>query len=113
MMMHETSTELHQHGAWARAGVGAWRLLWGTVLLGARAVALVAYILLSMAEPFIGVVLCALAFGAFATAVLFGFILQAPFEHRWTVLAASVVLMLAYWVYLSVIRLLQRFINGH
>lgn len=113
MMMRESGVVLNGGGGWVRAGGGALRLLLGTVKLAVRGVALVAYILLSMAEPIVGVILCVLAFGSFATAVLFGFILQAPFEHRWTVLAASVVLMLAYGLYLGLIRLLQRIVNGH
>ena len=93
------------HGDWA---AGAKDLAKGVVLLGLRAVALLAYVVLALAEPFIGVVLSAFAFGCFAVAVLFGFILRVPFAHRWEVLALAVVSMLLYGLYLGVLGLLQR-----
>lgn len=81
-------------------GRAGFLLLW-------RPVALVAYLFLAMLEPFVGVVLSVLAFGSFAVAILFGFVLQVPFPHRWHVLGASFVFMIAYGVYLGVMRLLQ------
>jgi hypothetical protein len=71
----------------------------------------VAYLFLAMLEPFVGVVLSVLAFGSFAVAILFGFVLQVLFPHRWHVLGASLVFMVAYGVYLGVMRLLQESLN--
>jgi hypothetical protein len=81
----------------------------GAVLLALRALALLVYVVLAMAEPFIGIVLSVLAFGTFAVTVLFGFILQMPFPHRWEMLFASVGFMLLYGAYLGLLSWLQRF----
>jgi hypothetical protein len=77
------------------------------LLLLWRPIALVAYLFLAMLEPFVGVILSVMAFGSFAVAILFGFVFQVPFPHRWHVLGASFVFMIAYGVYLGIMRLLQ------
>src|ERR1700688_4878570 len=71
----------------------------GALALMIRACALVLFMLMSLAEPFLAVVLSALAVGCFVVAVLFGFIFHAPFPHRWYVLGASVVFLLLYMLY--------------
>ena len=83
----------------------------GFGLLALRAIALPVYIVLSLAEPFIGIILSFLAFGCFAVAVLFGFIFQVHFPHRWEVLGAAVVFMLIYFAYLSIVALLARLLR--
>ena len=85
----------------------------GAVMLALRAVALVVYVLVALAEPFIGVGLSVLAFGTFFVAVLFGFLLQAPFPHRWEMLFASVGFMLLYGAYLGLQSMLQRFCRAN
>ena len=60
-----------------------------------------------------GVVLSVLAFGTFVVAVLFGFLLQAPFPHRWEMLFASVGFMLLYGAYLGLLSMLQRFCRAN
>jgi hypothetical protein len=74
-------------------------VLTGLLTFFIRLIALMVFILMSLAEPFLAVVLSALALGCFVVSVLFGFILHAPFPHRWFVLGVSVVLMLAYVLY--------------
>ena len=69
------------------------------IALMIRACALVIFMVMSLAEPFLAVVLSALAIGCFFVAVLFGFIFHAPFPHRWYVLGASVVFLLLYLLY--------------
>lgn len=76
-----------------------------------RPIGLVAYVFLAMLEPFVGVILCVLAFGSFAVAILFGFIFEVPFPHRWHVLGASLGFMFAYGAYLGIMALLQRSIT--
>ena len=76
-----------------------------------RACALVVFMLMSMAEPFLAVVLSALAIGCFFVAVLFGFIFHAPFPHRWFVLGASVVFLLLYVLYRFVMQGVQRLLR--
>lgn len=85
----------------------------GAVMLALRGVALVLYVLMAMAEPFIGVVLSVLAFGTFFVTVLFGFLLQVPFPHRWEMLFGSVGFMLLYGLYLGLLSLLQRFCRAN
>ena len=58
----------------------------GALVLMIRACALVLFMVMSMAEPFLAVVLSALAIGCFFVAVLFGFVFHAPFPQRWYVL---------------------------
>ena len=77
------------------------------LVLVIRAVALVVFMVMALAEPFLAVVLSALALGCFVVAMLFGFILHAPFAHRWFVLGASVVFLLAYVVYRFVMQGVQ------
>jgi hypothetical protein len=83
----------------------------GALVLMIRACALVVFMVMSMAEPFLAIVLSALAIGCFFVAVLFGFIFHAPFPHRWFVLGASVVFLLLYVLYRflmqGVLRLLR------
>jgi hypothetical protein len=84
----------------------------GAVLVLLRGCAFVLYLVMGLAEPFIGVVLCFIAFAAFFVAVLFGFILQMPFPQRWELLIFSVVTMIAYGAFLLIHDLLRRFINN-
>jgi hypothetical protein len=83
----------------------------GAVVLMIRACALVVFMVMSMAEPFLAVVLSALAIGCFFVAVLFGFIFHAPFPHRWFVLGASVVFLLLYVLYRFVMQGVQRLLR--
>ena len=83
----------------------------GALVLMIRACALVVFMVMSMAEPFLAVVLSALAIGCFFVAVLFGFILHAPFPHRWFVLGASVVFLLLYVLYRFVMQGVQRLLR--
>jgi hypothetical protein len=83
----------------------------GALVLMIRACALVLFMLMSMAEPFLAVVLSALAIGCFFVAVLFGFIFHAPFPHRWFVLGASVVFLLLYVLYRFVMLGVQRLLR--
>ena len=83
----------------------------GTLVLMIRACALVLFMVMSMAEPFLAVVLSALAIGCFFVAVLFGFIFHAPFPHRWHVLGASVVFLLLYVLYRFVMQGVQRLLR--
>jgi hypothetical protein len=83
----------------------------GALALMIRASALVLFMVMSMAEPFLAVVLSALAIGCFFVAVLFGFIFHAPFPHRWFVLGASVVFLLLYVLYRFVMQGVQRLLR--
>jgi hypothetical protein len=83
----------------------------GALVFMIRACALVLFLLMSMAEPFLAVVLGALALGCFFVAVLFGFIFHAPFEHRWFVLGASVVFLLLYVTYRFLMQGVQRLLR--
>ena len=83
----------------------------GAIALMIRACALVVFMVMSMAEPFLAVVLSALAIGCFFVAVLFGFILHAPFPHRWFVLGASVVFLMVYVLYRFVMQGVQRLLR--
>jgi hypothetical protein len=76
-----------------------------------RLTGLAVFILLALAEPFLAVILSALALGCFAASVLFGFILHMPFEHRWAVLGASVVFMGAYFLYRAIMEGVLRLIR--
>jgi hypothetical protein len=80
----------------------------GALVLMIRACALVVFVVMSMAEPFLAVVLSALAIGCFLVAVLFGFIFHAPFPHRWFVLGASVVFLMSYVLYRFVMQGVER-----
>lgn len=83
----------------------------GALVLMIRACALVVFMMMSMAEPFLAVVLSALAIGCFFVAVLFGFIFHAPFPHRWYVLGASVVFLLLYVLYRFAMQGVQRMLR--
>ena len=83
----------------------------GAVVLMIRACALVLFMLMSMAEPVLAVVLSALAVGCFFVAVLFGFIFHAPFAHRWHVLGASVVFLLLYLLYRFAMQGVERLLR--
>lgn len=72
-----------------------------------RALALILVTFMAMAEPFLAAVLGALSFGCFFVAVLFGFILHAPFQHRWFILAASIAFALLYVLF----RLIMLFLS--
>ena len=77
-----------------------------------RASALILVTFMAMAEPFLAVVLGALSFGCFFVAVLFGFILHAPFQHRWFILAASIVFALLYSLFRLIMLFLSRVSGG-
>ncbi len=79
-----------------------------TLVLMARAAALIIFVLMSLAEPVFAAVLSSLAIGCFFVSVLFGFIFHAPFQHRWFVLGASVVFMLMYFLYRFVMLGVER-----
>ncbi len=79
----------------------------GLIVLVIRAAALAVFLVMSLAEPFLAVVLSGLSIGCFVVAVLFGFIFHAPFGHRWFVLGASVVFMSAYVLYRFVMQGVQ------
>ncbi len=81
------------------------------LVLMIRACALVVFMLMSMAEPFLAVVLSALAIGCFFVAVLFGFIFHAPFPHRWYVLGASVFFLLLYLLYRFAMQGVERLLR--
>ena len=81
------------------------------IALMIRACALVLFMVMSMAEPFLAAVLSALAIGCLFVAVLFGFIFHAPFPHRWHVLGASVVFLLLYLLYRFVMQGVQRILR--
>jgi hypothetical protein len=83
----------------------------GALVLMIRGCALVLFMVMSMAEPFLAVVLSALAIGCFFVAVLFGFIFHAPFPHRWYVLGASVVLLMSYVLYRFVMQGVERLLR--
>jgi len=83
----------------------------GALVLMIRASALVVFMVMSMAEPFLAVVLSGLAIGCFFVAVLFGFIFHAPFPHRWFVLGASVAFLLLYVLYRFVMQGVQRLLR--
>lgn len=83
----------------------------GAVVLLVRGCALALFLAMSMAEPFLAVVLSALALGCFFVAVLFGFIFHAPFPHRWFVLGASVVFLLTYVLYRFLMQGVQRLLR--
>ena len=83
----------------------------GALVLMIRACALVLFMVMSMAEPFLAVVLSALAIGCFFVAVLFGFIFHAPFPHRWYVLGASVVFLLLYVLYRFAMQGVERLLR--
>jgi hypothetical protein len=83
----------------------------GTIALMIRACALVLFMVMSMAEPFLAVILSTLAMGCFFVAVLFGFVFHAPFPHRWHVLGASVVFLLMYVLYRFVMQGVQRLLR--
>jgi len=83
----------------------------GVVTLALRAVALAAFVLMSLAEPFLAVILGVLALACFVVAVLFGFILHMPFQHRWDVLGASVLFVMAYLIFRAVMLGVQRLLR--
>jgi hypothetical protein len=83
----------------------------GALTLMIRACALVVFVVMSLAEPFLAVVLSALAIGFFFVAVLFGFIFHAPFPHRWFVLGASIVFLLLYVLYRFLMQGVQRLLR--
>jgi|HubBroStandDraft_6_1064221.scaffolds.fasta_scaffold676079_1 hypothetical protein len=81
------------------------------LVLVIRACAFVVFLLMSLAEPFLAVVLSTLALGCFFVAVLFGFIFHAPFPHRWFVLGASVAFLMLYVLYGLALRGVQRLLR--
>jgi hypothetical protein len=83
----------------------------GALVLMIRGCALVLFMMMSLAEPFLAVVLSALAIGCFFVAVLFGFIFHVPFPHRWYVLGASVVFLLLYVLYRFAMQGVERLLR--
>jgi len=83
----------------------------GVVTLALRSVALVLFVLLSLAEPFLAVIFGVLALACFCAAVLFGFILHMPFQHRWDVLGASVLFVMAYLLFRAIMLGVQRLLR--
>ena len=83
----------------------------GALVLVIRACAFVVFLLMSLAEPFLAVVLSTLALGCFFVAVLFGFIFHAPFPHRWFVLGASVVFLMLYVLFGLALQGVQRLLR--
>jgi hypothetical protein len=83
----------------------------GALGLMIHACALLIFLVMSMAEPFLAVVLSTLAIGCFFVAVLFGFIFHAPFPHRWYVLGASVVFLMFYVLYRFLMQGAQRLLR--
>jgi hypothetical protein len=77
-------------------------------VLTLRGSALVLFALLSLAEPFLAAVLGFASLACFAVAVLFGFILHAPFPHRWFVLGGSVFFLLLYLAFRFVMLGVQK-----
>ena len=71
----------------------------GLATLVIRLIAWPLFLLMSLAEPFLAAILGALALGCFFVSVFFGFILHAPFQHRWFVLGASVFFLGLYVVF--------------
>ncbi|MGH8336967.1 MAG: hypothetical protein ACRETL_09165 [Gammaproteobacteria bacterium] len=80
----------------------------GTIVCAIRATSLVVFLLMSLAEPVLAVVLSGMALACFAVAILFGFILHAPFPHRWFVLGASVVFLASYLLFRFVMLCVER-----
>lgn len=83
----------------------------GSLVFVIRGVALVVFVTMSLAEPFLAVGLSALALGCFCVAVLFGFILHAPFPHRWFVLGAGLLFLLLYVLYRFAMQGVQRLLR--
>lgn len=98
-------------GRFARAAQLSTDAASAALLLGVRACALALFLLMSLAEPFLAVILSALAIGCFVVAVLFGFIFHAPFPHRWFVLGASVVFLMTYVLYRVLMQGVQRLLR--
>lgn len=83
----------------------------GAFVLLIRACALTLFLAMSLAEPFLAVLLSGLAMGCFVVAVLFGFIFHAYFPHRWFVLGASVVFLLVYVLFRFLMQGVQRLLR--
>jgi hypothetical protein len=90
---------------------GAGAVISGTLSIAIRSAALVLFLAMSMAEPVVAVVLSGMALALFAVSVVFGFILHAHFPHRWFVLGASIVFLLAYLLYRFIMLGVQRLIR--
>lgn len=84
---------------WAERGSLPRRIASALGVLSLRGAALVLFALMSLAEPFLAVVLGFASLACFSVAMLFGFILHAPFPHRWFVLGASVFFLMLYLAY--------------
>ena len=95
----------------ARATQLSTSALMSALVLSIRACALVLFLLMSLAEPFMAVILSSLAVGCFFVAVLFGFVFHAPFPHRWFVLGASVAFLLTYVLYRFLMQGVQRLLR--
>lgn len=76
-----------------------------------RLIAWPLFLLLSLAEPFLAVILGALALSCFFVSVFFGFILHAPFQHRWFVLGASVFFLGLYVLFRLLLLGVSRFLR--
>jgi hypothetical protein len=83
----------------------------GTLSIALRSAALVLFLAMSMAEPVVAIVLSGMALALLAVSVVFGFILHAHFPHRWFVLGASILFLLAYLLYRFIMLGVQRLIR--
>ena len=81
------------------------------VVMAVRLSLLLVFALLALAEPFIALVLCGLGYGLFFFTVLFGFILQAPFPHRWGMLLISVICLAVYLAYIGAMHWVARWMS--
>lgn len=88
----------------------AGRVVTGVVVGSLRLCGVLVYVALWLGEPVVRIVFSSLAFFGFWIAILFGFILQMPFPHRWDMLGMSVLCLLIYGLYLGMIRCLQRYV---
>lgn len=89
----------------APVGIAFTRLIWRLPLAAL-------YVVLAFGEMLFASLCGALALLCFFVAVLLGFVLSMPIQHKWELLFVSVVVMLAYFLYRvlmqAVLRLLAR-----
>lgn len=88
----------------AMAGITVARLIWCLPLA-------VLYIFLALGEMFLAPLCGALAIVCFFIAVVVGFSLSMPLQHKWELLGVSVVLMLIYFVYRGMMQIVLRMIT--
>lgn len=68
------------------------------------------YVVLALGEMLLAPLCGTLAVLCFFVAVLLGFVLSMPIQHKWELLVVSVVLMLAYFLYRRVMQAVLRLI---